>query len=641
MISKNHKTGKTMQESTENQSTEQEENTNRVDIEKIGSDIQIQASSKFPSPKILLVDLNTKVSEHLEKAGYNIFMGSFGKPYKVPAENGYLPIIWNGFLPKNYSEYRVVIIDLAMGNRIEQPLNTNVNTAFGVDTWWCKANSGKIDPRLGIMDFCSHEFELILNHGGVFIIFAEPTSQLELIEGHIENRGLLGNGLVDSRRLSVNNWSFLPVLYEHLITEFRVGEEVKIVKSNALLVKTLETHIKDISYTCTLNFAQFGNKNRNWNSYIQHDVSIWLPLLTNIYGQTVGGILPPAGNRRGWIFILPRFNNIASFLTKMLDTVLPELTPELFPHVEGAKWITRKEYELPNVLTLHDKIEQIRSNTQQQITNLEQQIEEERTKHNFLYEVLQGTDDKLVSAVKKTLEFLGFEKVIDSDAELEQSGTDERRREDLQIHDSSPIILVEVKGIKGLPTDEAALASGKYQAPRMKQLGRTDITSLSIINHQRYLPPFERENDKVFDDDILENAKYTDIALMTTWDLFRLARNVLKNEWKSEYVKPLFYRVGRVSYIPIHYQYLGKIELVYPKIQVIGVRLQEGELKTGDKIALEYGIEFEETDAKSLYVNNQKVDKASTGDGVGIQIDFPQNKPKEGLKVYRIITASS
>src|SRR6185369_16010666 len=116
---------------------------------------------------------------------------------------------------------------------------------------------------------------------------------------------------------------------------------------------------------------------------------------------------------------------------------------------------------------------------------LEKAIEEERIATEYLHDLIRGTGDSLVGAVKKALEVLGFQSVADMDQELQDSGDSRSKREDLQIRDNSPLLLVEVKGIAGLPKDAAALQVSKYIVPRMREEKRTDIQGLSVINHQK------------------------------------------------------------------------------------------------------------------------------------------------------------
>ena len=105
------------------------------------------AAIKYAKPKILLIDLEKDVETTLTKEGYNIVTGTFGKPYKVPKDSSYLPVIVNASLP-NYTEQEVVIIDL-MPNEIAPQAEGERSAPLGELDWWVKCSAGVIDPRRG------------------------------------------------------------------------------------------------------------------------------------------------------------------------------------------------------------------------------------------------------------------------------------------------------------------------------------------------------------------------------------------------------------------------------------------------------------------------------------------------------------
>jgi hypothetical protein len=253
-----------------------------------------------------------------------------------------------------------------------------------------------------------------------------------------------------------------------------------------------------------------------------------------------------------------------------------------------------------------------------------------------LYDLIRENSTLLVSAVNKALEVLGFQSVIDVDKEMEKAGDTRPKREDLQIKDGSPILLVEVKGISGLPMDES-LQAWKYLVPRMKEWNRTDIEALSIINHQRNIPPLDRENENPFREDNLINAQEHGFGLLTTWDLFRLTRSYLKNRWKHEHIKPLFYQKGRIQPVPKHYEFIGTVQRFIPKIGVVGVQIEAANLKHGDRIAFELTVEFEEQEVESLEVDNQPVAQAEIGMLAGIKTHLTKQQLKEKVRVFRLV----
>jgi hypothetical protein len=91
-------------------------------------------------------------------------------------------------------------------------------------------------------------------------------------------------------------------------------------------------------------------------------------------------------------------------------------------------------------------------------------------------------------------------------------------------------VLVEVKGITGIPREASSLQVTKYLAPRMREWGRTDLHGLAIVNHQRHLPALDRDHEQVFQPDVLSNAEDQGFSLLTTWDLYRLVRALYRSK---------------------------------------------------------------------------------------------------------------
>ena len=359
-------------------------------------------------------------------------------------------------------------------------------------------------------------------------------------------------------------------------------------------------------------------------------------MATNKYDAPVAGAIRLDKQKPGWVFLFPQIQNKASFLTRFFNEVLPDLSPHLFPHTEGARWVQRSEYELPQIIQLNNEIRRIQEEANQQITELEEAIRIERENEGYLHVLLTETGRSLVIAVKQTLETLGFQSVIDVDEEMEKRGDTGPKREDLQIHDKSPTLLVEVKGISGLPRDADALQVWKYIAPRMKEWDRTDIAGLSIVNHRKNLPALDRENRSPFREDIITNAEEQAFGLLTTWDLFRLVRGYLKHHWTHGQVEPLFYQNGRIEPIPTHYEFIGVVEHFWPKVSAVGVRVEEAELRLGDRLAFELPVEFEEQDVESLQVDRTPVEQVDVGQLAGIQTHLTTEQIKKGMRVFRL-----
>jgi len=395
------------------------------------------------------------------------------------------------------------------------------------------------------------------------------------------------------------------------------GYELSVINNDSALTKLISEHLEGGEFLCALKRGYNSNKN-------------WTPIVIKKFGQTVGMCV--CQGISGSIIVLPQLANKAEFLVKLFKDVLPEIAPHLFPNIEKGKWTHQPEYELARVLELKNEQIKIRQRAEAEIATLESEIENYRATNGWIHDLLTETGDKLVYAVKKALAELEFQKVVDVDEERDKQG--KSRREDLQIHDQSPLLIIDVKGIGGGSSDDDALQAGKHAMFRMREMDRTDINGLSVINHQRYLPPLDRENVMPFRQELINAAMEQGLGLLTSWDLYRLVINSKKLGWNSADIKPIFYKHGRVEIVPKHYQYIGKITKAWT--DKFGVILEQGELKVGDRIAIEFPIEFEEAAVDSIFINDKAVQQANIGDQTGVLWPAGMSKLREGMRVFRI-----
>jgi hypothetical protein len=565
---------------------------------------------KYPQPKILLIDMDRETETVLKSAGYNVSVGSFGNPYKVHQNDSFFPVIANGSLPKNTSEQEIIVIDLAPYEILENPIGEK-HVSMGEKDWWASCSIGFIDPRPRLMAEYQEDFDRILEYGGVFVIFATPRFY-QITKWAYQD--YFGN-LKDDIRIKHDNWSFLSA-FKYLGINKSHGEEIS---STAEAASLLSEQINQAEYHCTFKPNNLGDN--------------WLTLAENKFAEPISGSIRFS---KGKIFIFPHFQDKSRFIVEFFNDFLPQLSPHLFPNLERGRWIESPEYEIPQVIKLKKQIQEIEEEAQRKISECKNAIEKQRFENAYLYDLIRETGTPLVNAVKKTLAVLGFQSIIDADEEIEKLGNIVPKREDLQVKDNSPILLIEVKGISGLPRDEA-LQAWKYLVPRMQEWNRTDIQTLSIINHQRNLPPLERENNNPFREDNILNAQEHGFGLLTTWDLYRLTRSYTHNGWKHEYIKPLFYEKGRIEPLPKHYQFIGSVQRFIPEISVVGIQIETGNLSIDDRIAFELTVEFEEQVVESLQFKNQSVVQAEIGMLVGITTKLTKEQLKKGVRVFRLL----
>ncbi len=573
---------------------------------------------KYQRPKILLIDLDADAKKTLEKEGYNVAAGTFGKPYLVRKDSGYQPVIAQAALP-NYTEQEIIVLDLVPDDPAANPSAEKSTPMEDLD-WWAKCNTGVIDPRPRAMAMVRDQFDRIYQNGGAFVVFSDGREKQELVFA----RHYKSHGLSVESHIPHDNWSFLSTLAS-LDVSHDHGEEITAVKENFPLVRLLSDYLDGASFCCT------------FEAYY-HLQQQWIVLAKNKYGAAVAGcITPPEKSKSGWVFIFPRIRDKAGFLSALLKNVLPDLAPGLFPHAEGQRWVHRHDYELQSVLEKASEISAIQDAAAKRVSELEIAIEADRNANKFLYDLLRETGANLVVAVQKALTILGFSNIVDVDEEMKKAGKDALLREDLRVHDISPVLVVDIKGVAGKPADPEALQAQKHAFIYIQEQNRPDVRGLTIINHQRLLPPLDRDNEMPFRKEILDNAVQVKLGLMTTWDFFRLVRGFHRNSWRAEHVKPLFYTTGRIHPIPSHYEYVGKVKQVWEK--AFSVQIENGPLKVGERISIEFPVDFDEQAVTSLRVNDADVQSAADGAEVGILRDAAATKIKTGYSVYRIKSA--
>lgn len=562
----------------------------------------------YDKPKILLIDMPEDVRPTLEEKGYNVSAGSFGRPYSPRNEYGVqlLPLHVNGVFPRDYAEQEIIITDLTgPPDAIPLSLRPTDTGSYGVPS------RGTIDPRPWFMKRCVAGFDRIFAHGGVFIIFATERTKSEYANSRREKE-------------TMSNWAFLTALYNLDITPDRGTEALlwRTTNQNWPLGTLLAKHLKECEFFCKIKPPRGGE-------------GVWTPLVTNKYGEAIGWAFAPARGK-GILLILPHFKSKADFLVTLVHEILPDHCPALFPHFIGRRWVHRPEYEFPQVLEKQDKIRVIRQQAEKEIANLAKEIEDYRGEHGYVQDLLLETGAALVETVERTFSTLGFKNVVNVDQQLQGTSSVGGRREDLQVHDYSPILIVEVKGIAGaMPTDDDALAVHKYVSVRSKEWQSHEVKGLTIINYQRHLPALER-NSEPFREDVVTAARDLKIGLLTTWNLFRLIRSALRNGWTHEQIKDVLYGIGPVEPVPVHYEFLGFVEKYFEKNNVVGFQVQQGGLIVGDRVGYELPNEFVEEVVSSIGAQGNSVTEASFGMQVGLKTSLTKNDLKKGTRVFRV-----
>lgn len=567
---------------------------------------------QFPKmPRVLLIDVKEDVD--LRPLGFEVNRGSFGVPFRVRMDDHLSKVPISHHLPGDLKEHDVVFVDLSAGKIHTEPIGKH-SEPLGEKDWWAANKSGLIDPRAKCANQLRDKFESMLSHGTVFVVFAAPSIPQEVTLGRISRLGFSEQVLGESLP-NPSVWSFLGVLHDLQVTEEQ-GNQMEIYGAHQA-TPWLKSWMASATYKCTIEFRH-GRHSRwvPWDNGPARSTPRMVELAHSRHGKCVAAIFDLA-EQKGTVLILPQFADHGAIIESLLVDFLPKLRPDLFGIEEGPLWLSDVAFASPAVLELEEEIRETEARYLLRLQELTQQHEAQTREYEFMHMLLSGTGDELVEAVKTALIELGFLEIEVVDDKM----GDSQLMEDLRISDESPILLVEVKGVDGRPRDEDVLQAQKYVAPRMKEWKRTDVQALSIVNYERQTAPIQR-TAQPFRDLLLDNAARDGFGIMTTFDLFRLVRNVRRLHWAPHQVKPLFYRAGRISTVPTHYTEIGRDLKIFPKVEAVVFVLTGQELRVGDTIAVQREIDFFEGLVESIQVDSKETDSAEPGTKVGIRTNI-------------------
>ncbi len=562
-------------------------------------------------PKILLIDLPVVFGKSIQALGYAATQDTFGQPIDLTPSDSLTPITFDSVSIPDHEEQELIFLSTAA---LSSTKKTPESPGKGIQCFWQSNIGGFANPRPLSMTHVRQSFDRIQAHGGAFVVFTKGRVDITYTLGALDRY----NQVSRINEFTYSNFDFLACM-QFLTTENRAGNELQFQCSDPRLqplIRALSAASDGARYHCTLVANDYRLK------------EYWTPIAKNKYGDDVAGLIY-SKERNYCVLVLPEMPNAHLSLSAILD-FLGEFRPNLFPDAEGAKWVHRPEYEVPAITALLSEEHEVIKSAEQRIAEIHSEVEALRENSKNWYQLLNGTGDELVAAVIEALNKIGFQKVIDVDSIEKASGNGNNLREDLQIKDQSPILIVDIKGVGGTPSDEEANQAEKHALMRMREWKTHDVKPLTIINSQRHLPPVDR-NQKPYRDEIVGNALQTGLGLMTTWDIFILLRNMERLNWTPEQVRPIFYGSGRIKTIPVHYKFIGNVDHVWEN--TFGFQPQL-ELRTGYRLSVLRESTFDEFTTITLQVNEKPVEIASPNSKCGVALKNAKQRLKSGDEIY-------
>jgi hypothetical protein len=292
-------------------------------------------------------------------------------------------------LPDAYREFGIVVLNTARPELVDErrgaiPRDVQVLVQAG--------ERGYVDARPVQMQLIRHDLDRILQHGGVVIAIASHEYKVTYL------RGKQGYSFHTEREFTISNWEALSI-FDGIDRANRSGREIHY--SNSRLAQLLSKGSDGASYSCVLtpNYRVSGQ---------------WEELATEKYGKVVAALVRPTG-ARGPLLVLPEMPSLHTILGDLITTWAAQMCPSLFPDAETQGWIHSQEYEVPEVLALRGKLDELQARVEHEVKELSSAIAQAQEAHKDWYNLISGTDAPLVTATMAALRAVGFTKIIDVD----------------------------------------------------------------------------------------------------------------------------------------------------------------------------------------------------------------------------------
>lgn len=569
--------------------------------------------------RVLSIDMGQEVVDFLRKENLETYDGTFGP--LVDARNvdycwDRLPIYLEQNLPDNLHEYSVVIEDLGFERKTipydleqvdKQKAIADTDSSFKS---LCLAKPRNVfDPVPFCCFLLKSNFET--KKGELIkIIFQAPKHEVQYsgirMSNNIHSIGVFSNyqNIVDFTQKSLS------------------GDRVKLVNKYRLS-EILFSGLEDqLTYSQTF-FHSSIPKN---GSYDTEPNPHFIPLLLNEQGDIISYVY---FEKKTCTFVLPQIENKVVLLERLFTNCLYRNFSELFPLQTKNTWLTKKEYELPEIVQLCEEKEEARQIYENTIDQKDKSIVEIRKKYNFLYAMLTESGETLVNNVKQYLEWLGFDNVQSMDEEVKEG---EDFQEDLQIHlANNELLIIEVKGLHGTSKDNECSQISKIELRRIHERKYSNVHALYIVNNERGKEPLKRQMPP-FTETQIKDAEFSHRAMAYTYQLFNLYFEIETGIISKEEARNALFQNGLVDFRS-SFKSIGRPYSYFKNNKVACIELHDTILSVGDKV-------YFEDDRKRLNIVeivNIQVDrknKQTVKDGK-VGIEFNMKIPKGAVLLYK------
>ncbi len=561
---------------------------------------------------ICCIDLSKDCIDYLKSLGLDVYEGSFGSVFSFKWDVAYTRhyyVLSDVNFPDNLHEYHVFVGDTDIAVRREYKPNEHHINDIADPNEHCLTCSSPIN----ILDLRPYGSRMLWDYfkndsnKRIQVVFIGEYSSVSYTTSEI--------GYYNPKNIgSFSNYDAWSLQYG----KRKYGNRV-VFEDNSLSRILYEGRLNQVKYYHTFMTPYVGDDD---NQKVDPN---FIPLLKNENGECVSYLYC---TKNGSLFcVLPQVEDKSSLLKSLFENILFPHYSKFFPDVEAKLWIHKEDYLLPEEKTIRDKIAAKQEEYKIAIAALEKEAEEVGKKNDFLKQLLTGTGDQLVKAVKTYLEWLGFEDVIDKDETLDDGETKE---EDLDLNYNGQLVLLEVKGINGTSTDAECSQVNKIVFRRMKQLKTTDVHGVYVVNNQKNVEPLSRQVPP-FNDNQISDAENQDRTMIYTTQLFALFSDIENGYLTKEEARECFLRSGLANFHS-NLTCLGMPYDYYQKDTVVCLELDGVQISVGDTLYFKDSLnKLVGCEVESIQQDKQSISTVTTG-RVGIKLKTKVHRNRELYK---------
>jgi hypothetical protein len=581
-------------------------------VNPIESKETIETVETMERPRICCIDIKEEYLELLSKNGFNTYNGSLGSKVRVPNtynKNNHL-LLLNYDFPQNLHEFDILLIDLEGFKTIDYDIKENIRENHTGKTSISLLSSYPetlFDPRPITSKILRDYLDKITNRKYLVLVFSTESYDIEYEPVEISENS-------NQRQRTENHniysfWNHIPV------STPKFGKEININKMDIDFQSLLEKYKTDSTYNQT-----FYHPTNYKGMELVKDEN-YFPLMTNMNGDIISYF---EINEFENLILLPQIKEKGLFLKDFLTKIAPSIFPELFPFSSSFGWKNNKEYWLPNHSNLIVEKSNLQKEYELKLQKSDLKIEENLNKFSFLHGILTETGDDLVYALINYLKWLGFENIVNYDETKTESTILE---EDIQIELDEGILIIECKGIGGTSTDSDCSQISKIKHRRCKERNKFDVYALYIVNHQRFLPPLNRQNPP-FTFNQLEDAKSDERGLLTTWQLYNLYFEIENKIISKAEARDSILKYGLINFRPANLTFLYEPNEFFNDNKICIVNVKDIMLRKNQDIYIEKNGKFETSKLLDIQLDGHSVENCNNGE---LGLKFDKKIPKKSI----------